>query len=138
MTIGQIEDRLAKTITSFYHQTIGYGPKETHVRILSDMIIVRLKGQLLPLEKELLKDKKGIDLVKNIHELMHEAFTTQIGLLVKKITKCRVISSHSDVSTKTEEMIEIFILEQDYESQFKNHIIKNQTIKHKGKTPNLA
>lgn len=133
MTIGQIEDRLAKTITSFYHQTIGYGPKETHVRILSDMIIVRLKGQLLPLEKELLKDKKSIDLIKNLHVLMHEAFTKQLGNLVKKITKCRVISSHSDVSTRTEEMIEVFILEQDYESQF-----KNQTIKHKGKALSIS
>lgn len=126
MTIGQIEDKLAKAITSFYSKTIGYGPKEARVYVISDMIIVRLKGQLLLVEKELLKNKEGICLIKNIHEAMHEVLNAKISILIKDITKHQVISSHSDVSTRTEEMIEIFILDKDYETE-----LKNQKITHK-------
>lgn len=118
-SIGQLENSLSKTITQFYSQAIGRGPVETRVYLVADMLIVRLKGKLLPIEKKLLENTGGIGLVKNIRKMLHENVTVAISSLVKQATECNVLSSHCDVSTKTGEMIEVFILDTNYEKELK-------------------
>lgn len=119
VTIGQQEDSLAKSVTQFYARTLGHGPTETRAYILEDMIVIRLKGRLLPIEEKLLEDKEGIGLVKNIREMLHEVLTKNLSSIVTTITHHNVISSHSDISTKTGEMVEIFILDANYEAELK-------------------
>lgn len=119
LSIGQIEDKITKNVTKFYAETIGHGPRETKVYILDDMVIVRLKGKLLPIEQKLLEEKSGIGLVKNIREMLHEIITNHLSSIVSELTGHKVISSHSDISTKTGEMLEVFILDTCYESEFK-------------------
>lgn len=119
-SIGQIKDRISKEVTKFYVDTIGHGPEETRIYIVEDMIIVRLKGQLLPIEEKLLEGKDGVNLVKDIRKMLHEILTTNLGKIVENITGQKVISSHSDISTKTGEMMEVFILNKNYESEFNN------------------
>lgn len=118
LSLGQIKDNISKQITKFYVDTLGHGPKETRIYIIEDMVIVRLKGKLLPVEEKLLEGKGGIGLVKNIREKLHEILTKNLSLIVSNITKQKVISSHSDISTKTGEMLEIFILDSNYEAEF--------------------
>lgn len=120
LSIGQIEDKISKQVTKFYVETLGHGPKETRIYILEDMVIVRLKGKLLPIEEKLLEGKDGVGLVKNIREMLHEVITKKLSLLVSEITKHKVISAHSDISTKTGEMIEVFILDTFYENGFES------------------
>ena len=48
-SIGQVKDKIAKQVTKFYVDTIGQGPEETRIYIVEDMVIVRLKGKLLPI-----------------------------------------------------------------------------------------
>jgi uncharacterized protein YbcI len=118
LSIGQVKDDLSKQVTKFYVDTLGHGPKETSVYILEDMVIVRLKGRLLPIEEKLLEGKEGIGLVKNIREKLHEILTKNLSSIVSNITGHKVISSHSDISTKTGEMLQVFILDTDYEAEF--------------------
>jgi len=120
-TKGQVEDLIAKEVTKFYLKTLGVGPRESQVYILEDMVVVRLKGQLLPIERNLLalSNKKGIELVKNIRQALHEITTKKLSTLMKKISGHAVISSHSDISTKTGERVEIFVLDTDYEIELK-------------------
>jgi uncharacterized protein YbcI len=110
LSIGQIQDSISKEVTKCYAQTLGHGPKETRVYIIEDMAIIRLKGSLLPLEKVLLEGKEGIGLVKNIRNSLHEILTTRLSKIVENITKHKITSSHSDMSTKTGEILEVFIL----------------------------
>lgn len=114
---GQIEDQISKQVTKFYVETLGHGPKETRIYILEDMVIVRLKGRLLPIEERLLEGEEGVSLVKNIREKLHAVLTRKLGLIVSEITKHQVVSSHSDISTKTGELLEVFILDTCYESE---------------------
>jgi uncharacterized protein YbcI len=118
LSIGQVEDNISKKVTKFYVDTLGHGPKETRIYILEDMVIVRLKDKLLPFEEKLLEGKGGIGLVKNIREKLHEVLTKDLSIIVSDITKHKVISSHSDISTKTGEMIEVFTLDTCYETEF--------------------
>jgi uncharacterized protein YbcI len=122
LSIGQIKDNISKQVTKFYVDTLGHGPKETRVYILEDMVIVRLKGKLSPVEEKLLEGKDGIGLVKNIRKKLHAVLTKNLGLIVSDITGHEVISSHSDISTKTGEMFEVFILDTYYEEEFNNNL----------------
>lgn len=121
-TIGQIKDQISKQVTKFYVETLGHGPKETRIYILEDMVIVRLKGKLLPIEEKLLERKDGVDLVKDIREKLHEILTKNLGSIVSEITGHKVISSHSDISTKTGEMFEVFILDTLYEAELEKDL----------------
>lgn len=119
MTIGQVKDSISKQVSKFYFDTLGHGPKETKIYLVEDMVIVRLRGKLLPVEEKLLEGKGGIGLVKNIREKLHEVLTIHLGSIVSDVTGHKVVSSHSDISTKTGEMIEIYILDTNYEEEFK-------------------
>jgi uncharacterized protein YbcI len=122
LSLGQISDSISKQVTRFYAETIGQGPQETRVYIIEDMIIVRLKGKLLPFEEKLLEKKSGIDLIKNIRGNLHEILTDKLGKLISEITRHQVVSSHNDISTKTGEIIEVFILDINYEAELKNQL----------------
>ncbi|MFA5136889.1 MAG: DUF2294 domain-containing protein [Patescibacteria group bacterium] len=119
-TKGQIEDAISKDVTKFYVEILGVGPKQTKTYILKDMVIVRFEGKLLPIEENILammKDGNGIELVKNIRKALHQITTKRLCDIISQITKHQVISSHSDISTKTGERIEIFILDADFENE---------------------
>jgi uncharacterized protein YbcI len=117
LTIGQVKDSIAKQVTKFYAETLGHGPKETRIYIVEDMVIVRLKEHLLPVEQKLLEGKEGIVLVKNIRKKLHEILTTNLVSIISGITGHRVITSHSDISTKTGELLEVFVLDICYEKE---------------------
>lgn len=122
-TKGQIEDTIAKQVTKFYAKTLGVGPKQTRAYILQDMVIVRLQG-LLPLEEKLLEGVHGIELVKNIRQALHEVLTKRLRTLIKTITGHSVISSHSDVSIRRGERLEVFILDTNYEAEITKPDVK--------------
>lgn len=121
---GQIEDSISKEVTSFYAENLGVGPRQAKSYILEDMVIVRLQGKLLPIEENLLKlsHEKGIELIKNIRKSLHEIATKQLGEIIKKITNHEVVSSHSDISTKTGERIEVFILDTNFEKELETRL----------------
>lgn len=119
-TKGQIADAITKKVIKFYVETIGVGPYQARTYILEDMVIVRLKGKLLPIEQKLLEGRHGVELVKDIRRALHEVTTKQMMLIVSKITGHPVISSHSDVSTKTGEIVKIFVLDKNYEDELLN------------------
>jgi uncharacterized protein YbcI len=116
-TKGQIEDALTKKAIIFYREVFGVGPKQARTYILEDMIIVRLQTELLPVEKKLLTKKKGVELVKNLRQNLHDATIDEISKIIKEVTGQSVISAHTDISTKTGEILEIFILSEDYEKK---------------------
>lgn len=115
MTKGQIEDTLTKKATKYYLDTLGVGPTNAKTYIIEDMIIIRMKGNLLPIEKKLLQNAKGVELVKNLRRSLHESAIEEIISIVKEATSQNVISAHRDISTRTGEIIYVFILENNYQ-----------------------
>jgi uncharacterized protein YbcI len=118
LTKGQVEDLISKTVTQYYVKTLGVGPRQTRSYIVEDMVIIRLQGKLSPIEQKLLESQQGIELVKNIRKALHETTTKSLSELVKKITNYRVISIHSDISTKTGEIVQIYVLNENLENEF--------------------
>lgn len=120
LTKGQIEDKIAKRVIEFYVTALGIGPREAKTYIVSDMVIVRLKGKLLPIEEQLLGGgDQGIELIKTIRKAFHEINTKKLRSMIEEITGYKVVTTHSDISTKTGERFEAFILEVDFENELR-------------------
>ena len=115
MSKGQIEDTISKMTTKFYLENIGVGPKMVRTYILEDMVIVRSQGKLFPIEQKILQGEKGIELVKDIRKTFHEVAVKKLISLIEEIVHQPVISTHTDISTKTGESVIIFVFQDNLE-----------------------
>ncbi|OGF50394.1 MAG: hypothetical protein A2231_02560 [Candidatus Firestonebacteria bacterium RIFOXYA2_FULL_40_8] len=115
LTKGQIEGQISEAIIKFEKEYMGRGPVETRTFIIEDLVVVRLKGVLTPAEEQLTKTKDGAELIKRTRALLIEEGKTLLSEMINKITGIKVISLHTDVSTKTGERIIVFTLEKKFE-----------------------
>jgi len=123
-TKGQLEAEISEAIIKFEKEYMGRGPRETQTYIIKDMIIVRLKGVLTPAEQLLAQTQEGATLIKRLREQLIQSSRQLLESLITKIVHYKVLSLHSDISTKTGERIVVFTLETDLEKCFKEHIPK--------------
>ncbi len=118
MTIGQMEAAISHAITHFEKEYMGRGPLETKTYIVDDMVITRLKGILTKAEMELVKSEgkaRGRELIKQMRIELIENARGILELAIKKITRRKVRSLHTDISTVTGEKILIFVLDRSPE-----------------------
>lgn len=114
MTIGQIEDAIAKDVTRFYADVVGNGPRQARAYISHDMVIVRLKGNTHPYEHVLLRKSKGIEMVKQLRTAVLESVVDELQEIIEKHTGGNVVSVHADSSTRTGERFVLFILDKQF------------------------
>ncbi len=119
ITKGQIESQISEAIIRFEKEYMGRGPKETKTYIIDDMVFIRLKGVLTPAEEQLSKTGEGADLLKKTRVNLLEGAKTLLAKIVFDITSCKMLSLHSDISTKTGERVIVFTLDKDFEEKFK-------------------
>jgi uncharacterized protein YbcI len=120
MTKGQLEARISEAMIKFEKEFMGRGPKETVTYIIKDIIFVRLKGVLTPAEEQLAKTSEGADLIKKTRVQLLEGARVLLRNIIIDITDCKIISLHSDISTRTGERVIIFTLDQDLELKYKS------------------
>lgn len=116
-TLGQFESEICDAIIKFEKEYLGRGPKEGKVFILGDMILVRLKGVLTPAEEQLMKTEEGTALIKKVRMRLLEGSRTILENIIFELTNCKVISLHTDISTKRAERIIVFILNKNFENK---------------------
>jgi len=117
-TRGQIEAEISEAIIKFEKEYMGRGPLETKSFIIGDMVLVRLKGVLTQAEHQLAasgEGSKGRELIKQVRIELLESGRTLLEKAIKAITKKRVKTLHTDISTSTGERIIIFVLEEPME-----------------------
>ena len=117
-----MEADISEAYIKFQREILGRGPQETRTYILKDMVIVRLKGVLTHEEKHLVKTERGRRLVKEMRQILREHYSAETEEIISRLTGCQVISSHSDISTKIGERVEMFILDRDLEKDCKSFI----------------
>lgn len=116
---SHMESTISEAYIKFLRGILGRGPKETKTYIIRDMVIVRLKDVLTQEEKALAHTERGRPLVKQMRRILRETHSVQTEEIISAITGCQVISSHSDISTKLGEQVEMFILDCDLEKKCK-------------------
>jgi uncharacterized protein YbcI len=115
MTKGQIEAKLSEAISKFEIEHMGRGPEKIRTIIFEDLIIVRLKGFLSKSEQSLSQNKEGIDLIKKVRTALFENARESLEITIKSLIGVNIISTYSDVSTKTGEKIIAIVVDEDIE-----------------------
>ncbi|MDO7787076.1 DUF2294 domain-containing protein [Desulforamulus aquiferis] len=114
-----LEKQICEAFIKFHRELVGRGPETTKAMICRDMVIVRSKGVLTKEEKHVSNTQKGRALVKQLRLELRESYMERIENIVSEILKCQVISSHGDISIRTGEQIDAFILNVDLEKKFR-------------------
>lgn len=119
MTKGQLEAKISEVVSKFEIEFMGRGPKDIRTIINKDLIIVRLSGFLSQSEKKLAETSNGVKLIKEVRTALFENARDYFDNLIKQIADVNIISTHSDVSTKTGEKIIIFTVDEDLDIRLK-------------------
>lgn len=117
MTKGQIEAKISEAVSKFEIEYMGRGPKEIRSIIIQDMIIIRLKGFLSQSEQKLAESSQGIELLKRVRTTLFEGAREYLENLVKQVINVDIVSTHSDVSTKTGEKIIVITVDVNLEEK---------------------
>ena len=113
-TKGQVEAEISEAVTKFEKEYMGRGPLETKTYLIDDMIIVRLKGVLTKAEYRLVKSESNVkarELIKQMRLELIENGRPILEAIIKGITRHKVKSLHTDISTTSGERLIIFTLE---------------------------
>jgi uncharacterized protein YbcI len=113
-TKGSFESEISKAITKWEKDYLGRGPISVKSDILRDMIIVTLYGILTPAEYKLCKDKEGITTIKKTRTDLVESGIEELKEVIFNITGNKIVSFHTDLSTRTGERIMVFKLSKEF------------------------
>ncbi len=119
MTKGQIESKLSEAISKFEIEQMGRGPEKIRTVIFQDLILIRLNGFLSISEKKLAKNPGGIQMIKNARTALFENARKELETTIKTVLDVNIVSTYSDVSTKTGEKIIAIVVDQDIEKLIK-------------------
>ncbi len=112
---SKTEAAISDEMMAFQHEFVGRGPDRIRTRIVEDLVIVRSFGVLTPAEKQLAKSFEGRRLIKAMRQQVLEAGRPVLEGIVRKHTGAEVVSVHSDISTKSGEWLDVFVLDPSVE-----------------------
>jgi uncharacterized protein YbcI len=112
---SRTEAAISDEMMAFQHEFVGRGPDRIRTRIIEDLVIVRSFGVLTPAEKQLAKSFEGRRLIKAMRQQVLEAGRSVLESIVHKHTGAEVVSVQSDISTKSGEWLDVFVLDRTVE-----------------------
>lgn len=121
MTKGQLEAKISEKISKFEIEYMGRGPKAIKTYIINDMIIVRLSGILSPSEQKLTDNPQGIELFKKVRSSLFEGGRGYLETLITDIIDVAIVSTHSDISTKTGEKIIVITVDRNLDEYIQSN-----------------
>jgi len=110
---GELETEISNAVIRFKRDYMGRGPQEVRTFLVDDLAVVRLRGVLTPAEQRLaqLEDPhRGRDLIKQLRVELIEHGRELLESAIEAILRVRVVSLHTDISTKTGESVIVFTL----------------------------
>lgn len=118
MTKGQTEAKISEVVSRFEIEFMGRGPKQIKTLIVQDMIIIRLQGFLSQSEQKLAESSQGVELLKKVRTTLFENSRDYLESLIKEVIELKIISIHSDVSTRSGEKIIVITATDNLEERF--------------------
>lgn len=106
-----MEADVTAALTQFERDHLGRGPREARTTLVGDLALVRLKGILTPAEQALACEPGGVELIKQMRSRLIESASPMISALVEEASGARVVSMHTDISTRTGERVFVFGLD---------------------------
>jgi uncharacterized protein YbcI len=116
-TKGMLEAEVSMALTQWEKDFLGRGSVIVKTDIVRNMIVVVLKGVLTPAEKLLSSKRDGMLSVKRLRSDLVEAGREDLERMIGTITEERVLSFHTDLSTRSGERVMVFMLERNLEER---------------------
>jgi uncharacterized protein YbcI len=114
---SKAEAAISDEMMAFQHEFIGRGPDRIRNRMVEDLMIVRSFGVFTSAEKQLANTYEGRRLIKAMRQQVLEAGRSLLERIVQKHTGAEVVSVHSDISTKSGEWLDVFVLDRSAEEE---------------------
>ncbi len=117
-TKEEIEAAISEEISRFEQDYMSRRPKDIHVYLLDDLLVIRLRGVLVAAEQNLVKSlpaDNGRDLLKQVRSHLIETTRPVMEAMVEKVTGVKVVAMHHDISTIIGEEVILFTLAQSPE-----------------------
>jgi uncharacterized protein YbcI len=114
---NKTEAGISDEMMAFQHEFVGRGPDRIKTRIVEDLVIVRSFGVFTPAEKQLAESFEGRRLIKAMRQQVLEAGRPVLEGIVQEHTGAEVVSVHSDISTKSGEWLDVFVLDRSLEEE---------------------
>ncbi|KGI86511.1 MULTISPECIES: DUF2294 domain-containing protein [Exiguobacterium] len=108
---GQLEMELSARITQWEKEYLGRGSLTCKADLLRDLAIVTLQGVLTPAEYELAAKSAGREQLKKYRNNLVESGRAQLEAILHDVLGRRLVSLHTDISTKTGERLIVFRLD---------------------------
>jgi uncharacterized protein YbcI len=96
---------------------VGRGPDRIRTRMVEDLVIVRSFDVFTSAEKQLANSFEGRRLIKAMRQQVFEAGRPDLEAIVWKHMGAEVVSVHSDISTKSGEWMDVFVLDRALEGE---------------------
>jgi uncharacterized protein YbcI len=112
---SKVEAAISDEMMAFQHEFVGRGPERIRTLMIEDLVIVRSFGVFTSAEKQLANIFEGRRLIKAMRQQVLEAGRPVLEGIVRKHTGAEVVSVHSDISTKSEEWMDVFVLDHSVE-----------------------
>jgi uncharacterized protein YbcI len=113
-TKGEIEVAISEEISRFEQEYMGRRPKDINVHLLNDLLVIRLRGVLVPAEQHLVKKLpagKGQELLKEVWTKLAETARPDMEAMVERVTGVKILTMHYDISTEIGDEIILFTLD---------------------------
>lgn len=117
-TRGEAEAEFTRAMIQLEKDYLGRGPEQARTIFLNDMVIVRLQGILTRAEIKLSETEEGRELIKETRRRLFESAREQMAEIVQQVTGCRMVSLHTDVSTKSGERVIVLIVDTDLDTLY--------------------
>jgi uncharacterized protein YbcI len=118
-TRGQKEAEFTRSMIQFEKEYLGRGPLDARTFFIKDMILVRLTGILTPAEQKLTETREGRVLVKETRRQLFESSRPLLEEMVMQVTGTKMISLHTDMSSRTGERIVVMTVDTSLEDVFR-------------------
>ena len=119
MYLSHLEAEICEAFIKFQRELTGRGPEETKTYIVRDMIIIRSKGVLTRQEMHVAATRRGRSLVKQMRQELRETYLEKIEEIITALVGCKVVSSHGDISIRTGDALEVFIMDGDMQKKYR-------------------
>jgi uncharacterized protein YbcI len=113
----EIESAVSEAMAKFLKEQMGEQAAVIATEVEADTIIVRFKGVMPPAERHLIKNQKGMKLIKELKEKLIERAKPLLEAMIKNLIDAEVIDIHSSFDPASGERIEIFTLSESFEER---------------------
>lgn len=104
-TRGEVEAEITRVVVQLEKEYLGRGPLEARTFLVNDMVLIRLRGVLTAGDLKLAETREGQALLKETRRQLFQSCMDTFEEIIRQTIGCKLISLHTDFSTKTGERI---------------------------------